>query len=220
MYRVSVRSCTRCTVQRPVIPSKTRTAPTIGPVDEFVEECQREWDRLGVPPAVADDLTARLEAEIEAAGDGTVPARIAGHSTHDVQAFAGTWARTRPAARPRLQYTGGGSNRLTLRSGVLVLVVLFAIGAVAAVLEFQSPSEQESRSNQDTTTAVDLVAVPDLLGLSSSAATAAAQAAGVRIGDTSTESRPGTPSGTVLHQSPDVGTKIPRGNTLTLIVAK
>ena len=189
-------------------------------MDGFVEECQREWERLGVPPSVADDLTARLEAEIEAAGDGVVPASIEGHSTYDVQAFAGTWARTRPAARPRLQYTGGGGKRLTLRSGVLALVVLFTIGAVAAVLEFQSPSEQESRSNQNTTTAVDLVAVPDLLGLSSSAASAAAQAAGVRIGDTTTEARPGTPSGTVLHQSPDVGAKIPRGNTLTLVVAR
>jgi PASTA domain len=190
-------------------------------VDEFVEECQREWERLGVPPSVAEDLTARLEAAIEAAGAGdTVPATIAGHSTRDVQAFAGTWARTRPAARPRLQYTGGGANRLTLRSGVIVLLVLFAIGGVAAVLEIRSPSEQESRSNQNTTTAVDLVAVPDLLGLSSSAATAAAQAAGVRIGDTTTEVRPGTPSGTVLHQVPDIGTKIPRGNTLTLVVAK
>jgi PASTA domain len=190
-------------------------------VNAFVEECRREWERLGVPPSVMDDLTTRLEAELEAAGDGdAIPDQIAGHSTYDVQGFAGTWARNRPAARPRLQYTGGGGQRISMRSGVIVLLVLFAIGGVAAVLEFQSPSEQESRSNQNTTTAVDLVAVPDLLGLSTSAATAAAQSAGVRIGDTTSQASPGTPSGTVLHQSPDVGTKIPRGNTLTLVVAK
>jgi PASTA domain len=191
-------------------------------VNEFVEECRREWDRLGLAPAVVDDLAAQLETELEDAGE-PMPARIRGHSAADPRALAVALARERPLRRPRLDYSGAG-QRAGLRTGVLVLLVLFAIGGVAAVLEFQSPSEQESGPVGGTTvqtqTAVDLVTVPDLLGLSTAAATRAAQSAGVRIGDTSTAHSPGTASGTVVHENPEAGARIPRGTTLSLVVAK
>jgi hypothetical protein len=188
-------------------------------MSDFVEECRHEWERLGLAPLVIDDLTAQLEGELEAADTGdAIPGEIRGYSTYDARAFAAAFARARPVRRPRLQYTASG-NRPGLKTGVLVLLVLFAIGAVAAVLEFRSPSEQESGPTQ-TQTAVDLVTVPDLLGLSTSAATKAAQSAGVRIGDTTRAASPGTASGTVLHESPDAGARLPRGSTLTLVLAK
>jgi hypothetical protein len=192
-------------------------------VNELVEECRREWDRLGLPPPVVDDLTAQLEAELEAT-DGEIPARIQGFSTADPRELASALARRRPVRRPRLQYTGGGGQRLGRRTGVLVLLALFAIGGVAAVLELQSPSEQESGPVGGTTvgtqTAVDLVTVPKLVGLSTQAATNAAQATGVRIGDTTTVASVGTPPGTVLREIPAAGVRIPRGTTLTLVVAR
>ncbi|MEO9175258.1 MAG: PASTA domain-containing protein [Gaiellales bacterium] len=189
----------------------------------LVEECQREWDRLGLAAEVIDDLTAQLEQAIEQA-DGEIPPTIRGISTADPQALAVALARARPIRRPRLQYTGGGGQRPGLKSGVLVLLLLFAIGGVAAVLEFRSPSEQESGPVGGTTvqtqTAQDLATVPSLLGLSTQDATSAAQAAGVRIGDTEAVSRPGTVPGTVIRESPVAGTRIPRGTTLTLVVTK
>jgi hypothetical protein len=192
-------------------------------LNELVEQCRLEWDRLGLAPAVVDDLTAQLEQAIEEA-DGEIPPTITGFSTADPRALAIALARARPIRRPRLQYTGGGGQRPGLKSGVLVLILLFAIGGVAAVLEFRSPSDQESSPIAGTTvgtqTSQDLAKVPDLLGLSTQAATNAAQAAGVRIGDTTSVLRPGTATGTVVHQSPDAGARIPRGTTLNLVVAK
>jgi hypothetical protein len=192
-------------------------------MNEFVEECRHEWDRLGLAPVVVDDLTAQLEQAIEEA-DGEIPPTIEGFSTADPRALAVALARARPMRRPRLQYTGGGGQRPGLKSGVLVLLVLFAIGGVAAVLEFRSPSDQESSPIAGTTvgtqTAQDLAKVPDLLGLSTQAATNAAQAAGVRIGDTTSVVRPGTATGTVVRQSPDADARIPRGTTINLVVAK
>jgi hypothetical protein len=191
-------------------------------LSEFVEQCRHEWDRVGLAPEVVDDLTAQLEQAIEEA-DGEIPPTIRGFSTADPRALAIALARARPIRRPRLQYTGGG-QRPGMKSGVLVLLLLFAIGGVAAALEFRSPSEQESSPIAGTTvgtqTSQDLATVPDLLGLSTQAATNAAQAAGVRIGDTTSVVRPGTAAGTVLHESPDAGARIPRGTTLNLVVAK
>jgi hypothetical protein len=191
-------------------------------MSDLVELCQQEWDRLGLAPEVVDDLTAQLEQAIEDA-NGEVPPTIKGFSTADPRMLAVALARARPIRRPRLEYTGGG-QRPGLKSGVLVLILLLAIGGVAAVLEFRSPSEQESAPINGTTvqtqTSQDLATVPDLLGLSTQAATNAAQAAGVRIGDTTSVVRPGTAAGTVIRQSPDADARIPRGTTLNLVVVK
>ena len=36
-------------------------------MNEFVEECRREWNRLGVPDPVANEMAAELEADLEEA---------------------------------------------------------------------------------------------------------------------------------------------------------
>jgi len=36
-------------------------------VNEFVEECRREWRRLGVPDPIANEMAADLTADIEEA---------------------------------------------------------------------------------------------------------------------------------------------------------
>jgi hypothetical protein len=47
----------------------------------FVEECRREWKRLGVPDLMADEMATDLEADLaEAQADGVSAAEILGES--------------------------------------------------------------------------------------------------------------------------------------------
>lgn len=60
----------------------------------FVEECRREWERLGVPDLLADEMAADLEADLaEAEAEGVSVAEIVGES--DPRRFAATWASER-----------------------------------------------------------------------------------------------------------------------------
>ena len=60
----------------------------------FVEECRKEWKRLGVPDLLADEMAADLEADlVEAQADGVSTTEMLGES--DPRRFAATWARER-----------------------------------------------------------------------------------------------------------------------------
>lgn len=60
----------------------------------FVEECRREWDRLGVPDLLAEEMAAELEADLaEAQADGVSAAEMTGES--DPRRFAASWASER-----------------------------------------------------------------------------------------------------------------------------
>ncbi|HEX3237339.1 MAG TPA: hypothetical protein VHQ99_02920 [Gaiellaceae bacterium] len=60
----------------------------------FVEECRREWERLGVPDLLADEMAADLEADLaEAEADGVSAAEMLGES--DPRRFAAIWASER-----------------------------------------------------------------------------------------------------------------------------
>jgi hypothetical protein len=60
----------------------------------FVEECRREWKRLGVPDLLAEEMATDLEADLaEAEADGVSAAEILGES--DPRRFAATWAGER-----------------------------------------------------------------------------------------------------------------------------
>jgi hypothetical protein len=53
-------------------------------VSEFVDECRREWRRLGVPDPIANEMAADLTADLEEAGPKEVrPKTFSGtvHST-------------------------------------------------------------------------------------------------------------------------------------------
>jgi hypothetical protein len=68
-------------------------------VTDVVRACRRSWRRLGVPRAAVADMTAELEADIEAAAIEGVPAsELVGH---DPRAFALSWARAKGVAGPR-----------------------------------------------------------------------------------------------------------------------
>ena len=62
----------------------------------FVDACRREWKRIGVPDAVANEMAADLEADLaEAEADGVSPEEVLGNGVFDAPSFAASWAAAR-----------------------------------------------------------------------------------------------------------------------------
>ena len=63
---------------------------------EFVEECRREWQRLGVADPIANEMAADLTADIqEAESEGGSAEDVLGNSLFDPKRFAAAWAEAR-----------------------------------------------------------------------------------------------------------------------------
>src|SRR5579863_1740210 len=70
-------------------------------VSEFVDECRREWRRLGVPDPVANEMAADLTADLEEAeAEGGSPEDVLGNSAFDPRRFAAAWAAARGVTSP------------------------------------------------------------------------------------------------------------------------
>src|ERR1700678_2786700 len=70
-------------------------------VSEFVDECRREWRRLGVPDPVANEMAADLTADLqEAEAEGGSPEDVLGNSAFDPRRFAASWAFARGVTSP------------------------------------------------------------------------------------------------------------------------
>jgi len=70
-------------------------------VNEFVEECRREWRRLRVPDPVANEMAADLTADLdEAESEGGPAEDVLGNSAFDPRRFAAAWAVARGVAGP------------------------------------------------------------------------------------------------------------------------
>jgi hypothetical protein len=66
---------------------------------EFVEECRREWRRLGVPDPIANEMAHDLTADIEEAeAEGGSAEDVLGNSLFDPRRFAASWANARGVA--------------------------------------------------------------------------------------------------------------------------
>jgi hypothetical protein len=107
-------------------------------VNEFVEECRREWERLGVPDPVANEMAADLAADLkEAEAEGVAAEEVLGSGAFDPRSFARAWADARGVIErpPLIGY------RLPRRSPVPGLIAVFAviavIGAVLAIYSSQ-----------------------------------------------------------------------------------
>ena len=101
----------------------------------FVDECRREWKRLGVPEAVADDMAAELEADLrEAEAEGASAADVLGPGVLDPRSFAASWATERGVVSSR-----ANRGRLPLALAAFVTVVAAVmIGASVAILTSSS----------------------------------------------------------------------------------
>lgn len=70
-------------------------------MNEFVDECRREWRRLGVPDPVANEMAADLTADLdEAEAEGGSPEDVLGTSAFDPRRFAAAWAAARGVTSP------------------------------------------------------------------------------------------------------------------------
>jgi len=103
-------------------------------VSQFVEECRREWKRLGVPDPVANEMAADLEADLqEAEAEGASAEEVLGSSAFDPQAFAASWAAERGVIQPA-PVTGIRSRRRSrMPAAISVFALIAIIGAVLAI---------------------------------------------------------------------------------------
>lgn len=62
-------------------------------MSRFVDECRKEWHRLGVPEAVSNEMAADLDADLaEAEAEGASPEHVLGNGVFDAHSFAASWA--------------------------------------------------------------------------------------------------------------------------------
>ena len=93
-------------------------------MSEFVEECRREWRRLGVPDPVANEMAADLTADLEEAeADGGTSEDVLGNSAFDPRRFAAAWATARGV-------TGRLPDRPHRWSAPWAIVVTVLLGAL------------------------------------------------------------------------------------------
>jgi hypothetical protein len=97
----------------------------------FVEECRKEWSRLGVPEVEANEMASDLEADLaEARADGASPEEVLGNGYFDAKTFAASWA----TARGFVSLTPCDRGTIRIRSLILALSAL--VGAVVAGVGF------------------------------------------------------------------------------------
>jgi hypothetical protein len=112
-------------------------------MSRFVEECQKEWNRLGVSQATANEMAADLEVDLaEAEADGVSPEEVLGNGYFDARAFAAEWARARgvvnPNAHMQLRVRHAPLRPLTLALSAVVFGAVAALGLLMLVGEHSS----------------------------------------------------------------------------------
>lgn len=98
-------------------------------MSKFIKECRREWMRLGVPDAVANEMAADLTADLEEAeGEGASPEDVLGTATFDPRSFAAAWAAERGVTQPTPAREPLSRRSLLLAAGAAVLVAVCVAG--------------------------------------------------------------------------------------------
>ena len=94
----------------------------------FVNACRREWKRIGVDDAVANEMAADLEADLaEAEAEGVTPEEVLGNGVFDVPSFAASWAAARGVITSAPS-PAGSARRWVLAAGAAVSLVLMVLG--------------------------------------------------------------------------------------------
>jgi type IV secretory pathway TrbD component len=106
-------------------------------MNPFVEECRREWKRLGVPDPVANEMAADLEVDLaEAEADGTSAEEVLGTSVFDAPAFAAAWAAERGVVPPPPPQPSGPTRARRSRAPFVIagFALVAVVGLVLALL--------------------------------------------------------------------------------------
>ncbi len=108
-------------------------------MSDFVQQCRREWDRLGVPDPVANEMAADLAADLaEAEAEGVSAEEVLGRGVFDSRSFAASWATERGVI-PSLHRQKRTSRKQVILAVLAALVVFGLIGA--ALITFRVHSE-------------------------------------------------------------------------------
>ena len=99
-------------------------------MSRFVDECRKEWRRLGVPEAAAEEMAADLAADLaEAEAEGAAPEQVLGNGVFDARAFAASWARARGVAGPgRHRLLAAGRSPWILVAGAVAALFMTVVG--------------------------------------------------------------------------------------------
>jgi hypothetical protein len=191
-------------------------------MNEFVEDCRREWRRLGVPERSANEMAADLAADLkEAEQNGVSAEEVLGEGAFDAHAFAASWASERGLVPDRQHDRLRDHRRMLVRATVALLAV--AGVTLGAVLAFNHsgprPAITDVGTARQPTQTIAPIAIPDVRHLRQEQAIAAAQSAGLQV-EITIRTQKGVPAGTVLNQNPSPGTTVARGSTLALIIAR
>ena len=105
---------------------------------DFVEQCRREWRRLGVPDPLADEMAADLASDLtEAEAEGVSAEELLGSSVFDPRSFAASWAAERgiiPVPPSR-----GNSRRRTFALGAFTALAAITLIVAALLLATGQP---------------------------------------------------------------------------------
>lgn len=95
-------------------------------MNEFVEQCRREWRRLGVADRLAEEMAADLASDLEeAAAEGVSADEYLGSSASDPRSFAASWAAERGIIPV---------SRADARRRPLALVAFTSLAAIALIV--------------------------------------------------------------------------------------
>jgi len=186
-------------------------------MSEFVEECRREWKRLGVPDPVAREMAAELAADLdEAEADGASVEHVLGASAFDPPSFAAAWARERGLAPA----SGRGHSFIPRMRWLLVLGLGLAAVGMALGLALSAGSGSHAKPNVATAPApvatTTGVSIPNVMGLTVQEAELRLRAVGLAV---HVRLRGGYPRRLVVAQSPAAGSRVRPHATVSLVVA-
>jgi hypothetical protein len=104
-------------------------------VSDFVQECRREWRRLGVPDPVANEMAADLTVDLEVAeAEGGSPEDVLGNSAFDPRRFAAAWAAARGVTSVPAPYRPPPwRTPIAIALSVVVGVLIIGAGLALAV---------------------------------------------------------------------------------------
>ena len=116
-------------------------------MNDFVEQCRREWKRLGVPDSVAEEMATELTADLnEAEADGVSARELLGNAATDPRSFATSWADER-AVIPLAGSTPRLPGRTLVLATIAALTIITAVGAGLVLLASPQASAPHSASN-------------------------------------------------------------------------
>ena len=102
-------------------------------MNQFIDECRREWKRLRVPDQVANDMAADLAADLtEAESEGASAEELLGSGAADARSFAESWAAERGVIPPP-RLTARLRRRSLVLTAIAALSVITAIGAALVI---------------------------------------------------------------------------------------